>query len=122
MTANSVRLVYVCEYLLALVAVFTSWSEIGGQAALDVMPWFWKFGLGSALAAAIVAYTAAITCQDSFWTLRSARWLTTIVLLLLAIGIVTYYYMLQEDTTVEPEDAGAISLSIPLAPMLIQFS
>jgi len=121
MTAKSVRLVYVCEYLLALVAVFTAWSEIGGQAALDVMPWFWKFGLGAALAAAIVAYTAAIASQDSLWTLRSARWLTAIIIMLLAIGVVTYYYMLQEDT-VEPEDAGTVSLSLPGAPMLVQFS
>jgi acyl-CoA synthetase (AMP-forming)/AMP-acid ligase II len=121
MTAKSVRLVYVCEYLLALVAVFTAWSEIGGQAALDVMPWYWKFGLGAASAAAIVAYTAAIASQDSLWTLRSARWLTAIVILLLAIGVVTYYYMLQEDT-VEPDDAGTVSLFLPNVPVPIQFS
>jgi len=85
------------------------------------MPSFWKFGLGAALAAAIVAYAAAIASQDSLWTLRSARWLTTIVIMLLAIGVVTYYYMVQEDT-VEPEDAGTVSLSLPGAPMLVQFS
>jgi hypothetical protein len=121
MTANSVRLVYVCEYLLALVAVFTAWSEIGGQAALDVMPWGWKFGLGAALAAAIVAYSVAIVSADSLWTLRSARWLTAIVILLFAIGVVTYYYVL-EDNTVEPDDSGTASLFLRGVPVLIQFS
>ena len=121
MPVKSVRLVYVCEYLLALVAVFTAWSEIGGQAALDVMPWFWKFGLGAALAAAIVAYSGAIASQDSLWTLRSARWLTAIGILLLAIGVVTYYYVLEEDT-VEPDDAGTASLFLRARPVRVQFS
>src|SRR5882672_9679166 len=112
MTAKSIRLVYVCEYLLALIAVFTAWSEIGGQAALDVMPWFWKFGLGAALAATIVAYSGAIASQDSLWTLRSARWLTAIGILLLAIGVVTYYYVL-EDETIESDDSGTASLFLP---------
>jgi acyl-CoA synthetase (AMP-forming)/AMP-acid ligase II len=121
MTVKSARLVYVCEYLLALVAIFTAWSEIGGHAVLDVMPWFWKFGLGAALAAAIVAYTAVIGSEDSLWTLRSARWLTAVVLLLLAVGVVTYYYVLEEDT-VGPDDAGAASLFLRVGPALFQLS
>jgi hypothetical protein len=121
MTAKSIRLVYVCEYLLALVAVFTAWSEIGGQAALDVMPWGWKFGLGATLAAAIVAYTAAIGSEDSLWTLRSARWLTAICFLLLAIGVVTYYYVL-EDEAVDTDDSGTASLFLPGASALAQLS
>jgi hypothetical protein len=119
MTAKSIRLVYVCEYLLALLAVFTAWSEIGGQASLDVMPWGWKFGLGAGLAAAIVGYTVAIVSADSLWTLRSARWLTAVCVLLLAIGIVTYYYMLQ-DETVEPDDSGTVSLFVLRGPVLMQ--
>jgi len=121
MTAKSVRLLYVCEYLLALIAIFTAWSKIGGQAALDVMPWGWKFGLGAALAMAIVAYSAAIASEDSLWTLRSARWLTAICILLLAIGVVTYYYMLQEET-VDTDDSDTASLFVPGASVLPQFS
>jgi len=121
MNAKSIRLVYVCEYLLALIAIFTAWSEIGGQATLDLMPWGWKFGLGAALAAAIVAYSAAIVAENSLWTLRSARWLTTICILLLVIGVVTYYYVL-EDETIDTDDSSTALLYLPGASMLAQFS
>src|SRR5579875_1453884 len=98
MTSRLLRLAYAFEFLIAMIAVFTAWSEIGGQAALDLMHWGWKLGLSVALSAATVAYTGALIGQDSIWTLRSARWLTAIVLLMLAMGVVTYYYALQVDT------------------------
>jgi hypothetical protein len=109
MTQKLLRLIYAFEFLIALVAIFTAWSEIGGQAALDLMHWGWKLGLSFALAWAVVAYTAAVVSQESAWTLRSARWLTAIVLVILAIGVVTYFYVLQEDTG-ESDESGTISL------------
>lgn len=105
------RIVYVCEFLLAIVAIFTAWSEIGGQSALDLMHWGWKLGLSVPLAAAIVAYTAALLSEQRIWTLRSARWLTAILILLLAIGIVTYYYALQVDNGDTDENSGNVSFS-----------
>ena len=65
MTAKSLRLAYVCEFLLALIAIFTAWSEIGGQSALDLMHWGWKLGFGLALASSIVGYTAAIVADET---------------------------------------------------------
>lgn len=109
MTAKLLRLAYVFEFLVALVAIFTAWSEIGGQDALDLMHWTWKFGLGVGLAAAIVFYTAAIVTADSIWTLRSARWLMVIVLVMLVIGVVTYYYALQVDTG-DSDETGTVSM------------
>jgi hypothetical protein len=119
MTAKLLRLVYAFEFLIALVAIFTAWSEIGGQAALDLMHWAWKLTLGIALAVAIVLYTAAIVAADSIWTLRSARWLMVIVLVVLIIGIVTYYYALQVDTG-ESDQTGTLSMFHPatLAPVV----
>lgn len=109
MSAKLLRLVYVCEFLLAIVAIFTAWSEIGGQGALDAMFWPWKFGLGAALAAAIVALSAALATEDAILTLRSARWLAAILLLLAAMGTITYYYSLQEDNG-DSDDSSTISL------------
>ncbi len=109
MTAKLLRLAYAFEFLVALVAIFSAWSEIGGQAALDLMYWGWKLGLGLGLAAAIVAYTAALVSEDAFWSLRSARWVAAIILLTLMIGAVTYFYSMQVDTG-EPEESGNISL------------
>jgi len=104
------RFAYVCEFLIALVAIFTAWSEVGGQAALDLMHWGWKLGFSFALAVAIVAYTAAIQASASVWTMRSVRWLAAIAVLVFATGIVTYYYALQEDTGDSDESATTLSL------------
>ncbi len=115
MTQKLLRLIYAFEFLIALVAIFTAWSEIGGQAALDLMHWGWKLGLSVALAGATVAYTAAVVSEESVWTLRSARWLTAVVLLIFGIGVVTYFYVLQEDSG-ESDESGTISLCRPSAP------
>jgi len=112
MTSKLLRLVYVFEFLIAVIAIFTAWSEIGGQAALDLMHWGWKLGLSLALASAIVAYTAAIIAQSSIWTLRSARWLMIMVVLMAVMGVVTYYYALQVDTG-ESDETPTISMFSP---------
>jgi len=117
MTPKLLRLAYVCEFLIALVAIFTAWSEIGGQASLDLMHWGWKLGLSLPLAAAIVGYSASLLSEESIWTLRSARWLTAVIVLLLGMGIVTYYYSLQVDNG-DSDDNGTVSYihSAALAP------
>jgi hypothetical protein len=102
MTPKYLRIIFLSEFLVAVIAVFTAWSEIGGQAALDIMPWGWKCGLGIGLAIAFVAYSAALLTSDSIWNVRSAKWLALMIVLLLAIGVVTYYYVLQ----VENSDSG----------------
>jgi uncharacterized membrane protein (UPF0136 family) len=112
MRPKLLRLVYAFEFLIALVAIFTAWSEIGGQAALDLMHWGWKLGLSLALAGAIVAYSAALVSEESIWTLRSARWLTAIILVTVAMGGVTYYYVVQEEAT-DSDESSTISAYRP---------
>ena len=97
MSVKLLRLAYACEFLFALIAIFTAWSEIGGQATLDLMHWSFKFGFSFALAAAFVAYTQALVSEDAIWSLRSVRWLSACVVLICAMGIVTYFYSLQVD-------------------------
>jgi hypothetical protein len=105
MSPRLLRLVYVCEFLVALLTIFTAWSEIGGQATLDLMFWGWKFTLSFGLAVAFVAWTAALLSEDSLWNLRSARWFSAIIVLLLAMGAVTWFYSLQVDAGVSDESA-----------------
>ena len=116
------RFAYICEFLLALLAIFTAWSEIGGQAALDLMHWGWKLGLSVPLAAAIVAYTAALLSEHAVWSLRSARWLSAIFILLLAMGVVTYYYALQVDNGESEENNGSVSFSYLVPPAAVFIS
>ncbi len=84
------------------------------------MHWGWKLGLSTLLAAAAVGYTAAIVSEDALWTLRSARWLSVIGILLLLMGIVTYYYALQVDTGDSDENNNNVSLYCPSASTLFQ--
>jgi hypothetical protein len=109
MTPKLLRLAYAIEFLIAMIATFTAWSEIGGQDALDLMPWEWKLGFSVGLCAAIVAYTSAVVSTESFWTMRSARWMTAIVLVVCGMAAVTYYYALQVGTN-ETDEPSSISL------------
>ena len=98
MTPKHLRFIYVFEFLIAVIAIFTAWSEVGGQAALDLMHWGCKFGLGFGLAITIVGYTAAVVSSESIWSMRTSRWLALGLVLLLSMGVVTYYSALPEDT------------------------
>ena len=120
MTPKLLRLAYAFEFLVAIVAIFTAWSEIGGQAVLDLMHWGWKLGFSISLAAAIVAYSAAIISTDSVWTVRSIRWLMSNFIITCAMGVITYYYLLQVDAG-ESDETGTISrFSNSVAPLLVR--
>jgi drug/metabolite transporter (DMT)-like permease len=121
MTPQLLRLAYAVEFLVALVAIFTAWSEIGGQAVLDLMHWGWKLGLSLILATAIVGFSAAVTAEEKLWTFRSARWFAALLVCVLAMAAVTYYYSLQTDNG-EPDDTGHVSVISPavcLSPRLL---
>ena len=120
MPSRYLRIVFVSEFLVAVIAVFTAWSEIGGQAALDLMPWGWKFGLGLGLSVSLVAYSAALLLSDSLWNPRTAKWLALMLVLLLAMGVVTYYYVLQvgvSDSSDDQESSASLH-SLLISPKL----
>src|SRR5947208_13962829 len=54
------RLAYMVEFWIALIAVFVAWSQIGGQAHLDLMAWYIKLICGVAMAFCAVRMTIAI--------------------------------------------------------------
>jgi len=116
MTPKLLRFAYACEFLLALIAIFTAWSEIGGQTALDLMHWGWKLGFGVLLAGGAVGYTAAITGEEKIMNARAARWLAAILLLTLAMGVVTYYYALEAEAGEPDEPSGTVSIYHPCIP------
>jgi len=95
------RLFYAIEFLIALIATFEVWSQVGGQGHLDMMAWYWKLGLGVGIAFATVKATAAAVSQPRIWNGRTLRWVSVILALSLACGAVTYYYHLNEPP---PED------------------
>jgi hypothetical protein len=114
MTARYLRIVFLSEFLVAILAIFTAWSEIGGQAVLDAMPWGWKAGLGLGLAAIFVAFTASLGAGDSIWNSRSAKWLALMIVFVLAMGVVTFYYTIQlESQPPDEQDGSSAQLVTP---------
>jgi len=103
------RLFYAIEFLVALIATYTAWSQVGGQGHLDMMAWYWKALLGFGIAYATVKATAAAVNQPRAWNSRVLKWLSLILALALACGAVTYYYHLNEPPDEEDDEGSPTS-------------
>lgn len=106
------RLAYATQFLIAIIAVFVLWSEVGGQGHLDLMPWYLKLGLGAGAAFAIVKATAAAVPAERAWNGITLRWIGIMVALLAGCALATYYVHIygesdEEDT--QPEGTAAFS-------------
>jgi len=106
------RLAYAIEFLVALIAILSVWSEVGGQGHLDLMPWHIKLACVLGLAWCSVRFTAGIVEQKNIWTRRTIAWLVGILLFGIAMGGITYYYHLQEGPEDEDDDATAASVRV----------
>ncbi|MGA3236891.1 MAG: hypothetical protein ABSG03_11340 [Bryobacteraceae bacterium] len=104
------RLAYTTQFLVALIAVFFLWSEIGGQGHLDLMPWYLKLGLGTGVAYAAVKATASAVAQESAWNIKTLKWFSAMLALLVACGVVTYYYHLYGEDD-DQQDAQGTSIA-----------
>ena len=98
------RLGYALEFFLALIAILTLWSEIGGEAHLEMMTWYVKLGCITALAWCSVRLTASLVEQQKVWTARTVVWLAGILLCVVLMGAITYYYHLQEAADEDADD------------------
>jgi hypothetical protein len=102
----------IVEFLIAVQAVFTFWSQVGGQYHLDLMFWPWKFGLSIAAASLIVAVTANLVKNDGAITRLTLTLCSFLIVVIVVAGMVTYYYHLSEpppeqDDQSEDEPAKA---------------
>jgi hypothetical protein len=112
------RLAYATQFLIALIAVYVLWSQVGGQAHLDLLPWTVKLGLGLAAAYCMVRATAASVGGDRAWTPQTLRWLTLTLAVLGACGFATYYAHLNledNDESDQQQDTTISRLHIPTA-------
>jgi glucan phosphoethanolaminetransferase (alkaline phosphatase superfamily) len=96
MPPKFLRPLLIVEFLIALQAVFTFWSQVGGQYHLDLMFWPWKFGIGMAASFLITGITAALIRSDGAMKGRSWFLVTLLVATIAVAGIVTYYYHVNE--------------------------
>jgi cytochrome bd-type quinol oxidase subunit 2 len=98
------RIAYVCEFLLALLAITVVWGQVGGQDHLDLMPWYDKLVLTFALALVTVLGTVASVSREKAWNWTAIVCLAIAILIACAMGAVTYYYHVHED-----DESGTIN-------------
>ena len=90
------RLFYAIEFLIALIATYTVWSQVGGQYHLDLMAWYWKLCLGVRHRVCRGESHRAAVAGQRAWNSRTLKWISIILALALACGAITYYYHLTE--------------------------
>jgi len=105
------RIAYVCEFLLALLAIAVVWGQVGGQDHLDLMPWYDKLVLTFALALVIVMGTVAAVSREKAWNGVSIACLAIAILIACAMGVVTYYYHLHEEEQ-DGENSNGVALVV----------
>jgi len=111
-----VRLAYVSEFLLALIAALMLWSQVGGQGHLDLMPWYDKLSLSVALALVTVLGTISATAHERAWNARTIAFALMALLIAGAMAALTYYYHLHEEDD-EQEGGANVATVIREAPV-----
>jgi hypothetical protein len=106
------RLAYATQFLIALIAVFTLWSEVGGQNHLDLMPWYAKAILGAGAAFATVKATASAVSEKQAWNRRTRKWCGVLLVLLIACGLATYYCHMYLETDEDDQGSGDNSAAL----------
>lgn len=108
---HTLRLAYATQFLIALIAVYVLWSQVGGQSHLDLMPWYVKLGLGAGAALAAVKATSAAVSQERAWNGRTLKWFGILLILLLGCGLASYYchLYLEDNGDDQPGDNTAVA-------------
>ena len=111
------RLAYATQFLIAVMAVFALWSQVGGQGHLDLMPWYVKLGFGSGAAFAVVKATAAAVAADQPWNGRTLKWLGILLALLIGCGVATYYVHMYDESDEEDDQQNTAAAVATVAAM-----
>src|SRR5690349_15507827 len=103
------RLAYSTQFMIAVIAVFVLWSQVGGQSHLDLMPWYLKLGLGGGAAIAAVRTTMCAVSGPSAWNGGTVKWFGIMVALLIGCGLATYYVHTYGETDEDQEEETVTS-------------
>ncbi|HEY2015611.1 MAG TPA: hypothetical protein VGH38_19035 [Bryobacteraceae bacterium] len=105
----TLRLAYSTQFLIALIAVFVLWSQVGGQSHLDLMPWYLKLGLGGGAALAVVKATMAAVGHEHGWNASSLKWMGILLALLIGCGLSSYYFHVYGESDEEDQPGSQTS-------------
>jgi hypothetical protein len=118
MATPLLRLAYATQFLIAIIAIYVLWSQVGGQSHLDLMPWHIKLILGAGAALAAVKATAAAVSHEHAWNSGTLKWLGMLIVLLLGCGLASYYchlYLEEDDSGDQPDTPASVSRLAPSA-------
>jgi hypothetical protein len=105
------RLAYMAEFLVAVLAILDLWSQAGGQSHLDLMPWYTKFLLTVGLAMVTVAGTASAVAHQRAWNAKTVACLILALMLAGGMAGATYYYHLHENDDSDNSDEEGVTNS-----------
>jgi hypothetical protein len=97
MPPQILRLALTIEFLVALVAIFETWSMAGGQGHLDLMPWYAKLGFVLGLSLVTIMGTMSAMAHERAWNAKTLACLLLALLIATGMGLTTYYYHLHEN-------------------------
>jgi hypothetical protein len=97
MPPNILRLALTIEFMVALIAIFETWSMAGGQGHLDLMPWYAKLGLTFGLSLVVAMGTKSAMAHESAWNAKTIACLLLGLMIAAGMGATTYYYHLHEN-------------------------
>ncbi len=110
------RLAFMAEFLLAILAILELWSQVGGQGHLDLMPWYTKFVLAVGMAVVTVAGTVSAVRHDRAWNAKTIACLFLALLLAGGMAAATYYSHLHENDDENGDDDGVTSSRVLVQP------
>jgi hypothetical protein len=105
------RLAYIAVFLLSLMAVFTLWSQVGGQGHLDLVPWSVKLALGASAAYSITRASAAAVKGEHGWNSQSVKWTGLALATLFLCGMASFYAHNNLEDTGDEQDQGDATVS-----------
>jgi hypothetical protein len=109
------RLAYTTLFLIALLAVFESWSQVGGQSHLDLMPWYLKLVLGAGAAFSVVKAAVAAVAGERAWNRQTLRWAGILLAFLIGCGLASYYaHLYLEEEEQEEQNVSELKMPAPV--------
>lgn len=102
---HPLRLAYATQFLIALIAVYVFWSQVGGQSHFEALPWYTTAGLIVGASFAAVKATAEAVSHESAWNPGTLKWCAILAMLIVGCGMASLYShnYLESDEPAEDE-------------------
>jgi len=119
-TISWLRLAYSAIFLLAILSIFTFWSEVGGQGHLDLMPWYTKMICVLVSSWCCVRLTAGMVEERRVWNRRTVAWLAGLLLISFTMAAITYFYHLHEENDQPDSDENTATAMTTKSPRMLR--